>query len=217
MIKGIIFDCDGVIVDSEPLFIKAFRMQMDRYGMDVPDIDPMETAGTRMEEVAALVLKKYPQIDRTHEEYLKDQDECIEKVLMGDDLIPMKGFVEFVKKQHSLGRRMAVASGSPRNYVEHKLKLFQVDGYFDTIVSGDDVTRSKPDPETYALAADRLGFERNEMIAIEDAYLGVKSAKAAGLYVVGFKGGTVKGDTSEADEEVEEFEDIAILKESSQL
>ena len=212
MIKGIIFDCDGVILDSEPLFTKAFEMQKAPYAFPLKERDPAELIGTTLWESCRIVLQDNPQIDKTLDEFLAEHLHLINLVLMGDDLVPMDGFVEFVKEQYSKGKKLAVASSSPKDYVLHKLKLFGVEDCFSVVISGDDISRSKPDPEIYEVAVERLGLPKEEIIAIEDAYYGIKSAKAAGLYTVGFKGSTITQNTSEADEEVYGFSEIQILK-----
>ncbi|MBR4462540.1 MAG: HAD family phosphatase [Erysipelotrichaceae bacterium] len=212
MVKAIVFDCDGVILDSEPLFTKAFEAQKASYGFPIHMHDKAEVIGTTLRETCRIILEKNPRIDKTLDEFLEEHIRYVYQFLMSDDLEPMDGFVDFVKEQHAKGIKMAVASSSPMEYVLHKLRLFKVEDFFSVIVSGDDISRSKPDPEIYEVAVKKLGLPKEEIIAIEDAYYGIRSAKAAGLYTIGFKGSVLEQDTSEADEEVYRFQDIRILK-----
>ncbi len=212
MIKGIIFDCDGVILDSEPLFSKAYETHKATYGFPFVERSKEELIGTTIWESCRRILEDNPQIGKSVDDFYAEHLYYVDQVLMGDDLVPMEGFTDFVKEQFAKGIRMSVASSSPREYVLHKLRLFGVEDCFSFIVSGDDISHSKPDPEIYEVAAAKMDLPKEELIAIEDAYNGIASAKAAGLYTVAFKGSVIVQDTSEADEEVNRFSDIRILK-----
>jgi len=212
MIKGIIFDCDGVLLDSEPLFTKAMDIMVEAYGLDL-DLSLLPDAnGTTVEYFCRIVLDLFPQIDVPLEKLVRDYYYYSDLLLMSDDLKPMEGIRDFCKYQYEMGMQLSIASSSPAYYVRHKLKLFQIDRYFDHIVTADDITHSKPHPEIYQKAIERSGLSKNQLIVIEDAPNGIASAKAAGLYVVGFKGAKILQDTSQEDEEVYRFTDIQILK-----
>ncbi|MBQ6478478.1 MAG: HAD family phosphatase [Erysipelotrichaceae bacterium] len=212
MIKGIIFDCDGVLLDSEPLFTKAMDIMVEAYGFDL-DLSLLPDAnGTTVEYFCRIVLDLYPQIDVPLKKLVKDYYYYSDLLLMSDDLKPMEGIRDFCREQYEKGRQLSVASSSPAYYVRHKLKLFKIEPYFTYIVTADDITHSKPHPEIYQKAIERSGFDQDELIVIEDAPNGIAAAKAAGLYVVGFKGAKIIQDTSRADEEVCRFTDIQILK-----
>lgn len=211
MIKGIIFDCDGVLLDSEPIFTTATEMMMKERGIDFDMSRLGDSYGITVRHFCQLVLKVYPELGDL-ETFIRDYYEYCDRLLMSDDLVPMKGLQDFVRTQRARGMKMAIASSSPRYYVRHKINLFGISDCFDLIVCADDVTRSKPDPQVYLIATERLKEKKEDLIVIEDAPNGIASARAAGLYVVGFKGSELNQDTSEADEEVYRFEDIQILK-----
>ena len=211
-IKGIVFDCDGVIVDSEPYFAKGCADQLATFNIPF-DEEVFEAAtGGTARLMCEMLTAKYPQIDQSVDEYLEGFFYYTNIYLMSDELEPMTGLVEFVKDNYEKGIKMVVASSSPFYYVKHKLKLFGIDQYFDKVVSADDITHTKPHPEIYLKALEKLGMNSDEVIAIEDSTNGIKSAKAAGLYCVGFKASEIIQDTSLADEEVKSFKEIAILK-----
>ncbi len=211
MIKGIIFDCDGVLLDSEPIFAIATDMMMKDRGIDLDMSRLPDCNGITVRHFCQLILQVYPELGDL-ETFIKEYYEYCDRLLMSDDLFPMDGLQDFVRSQRSRGMKMAIASSSPRYYVQHKLDLFGISDCFDLIVCADDVTRSKPDPQVYLIAAKKLNEKREDLIVIEDAPNGIESAKAAGLYVVGYKGSKLIQDTSQADEEVYRFEDIRILK-----
>ena len=213
MIKGIIFDCDGVLLDSEPIFAKATDVMMEAYGLDLDLSVLPDGNGTTVTHFCKILLKHFPQIDIPLDRLVRDYYYYSDQLLMSDDLKPMEGIRRFCEEQHEKGLRLSVASSSPAYYVMHKLRLFGIEPYFDHIVSADDISHSKPHPEIYLKAIEKSGLKKQELIAIEDAPNGIRAAKAAGLYVVGFKGSVITQDTSQADEEVCRFEDIQILKE----
>ena len=156
MIKGIIFDCDGVILDSEPLFMQAAENQMHSYGISFDLKRIGDSTGITAELFCEKCLNAYPEINRSFEQVLQDFFIFSNQLLMSDDLKPMDGFIEFVMAMHRRGIGLAVASSSPADYILHKLDLFNVSSLFDVIVSSDDITHSKPDPEIYLKAIDRL-------------------------------------------------------------
>jgi HAD superfamily hydrolase (TIGR01509 family) len=215
MIKGIIFDCDGVLLDSEPIFAKATDIMMKAYGLDLDLSVLPDGNGTTVTHFCEILLKHFPQIGIPLDKLVKDYYYYSDQLLMSDDLKPMEGIKRFCQEQYEKGLRLSVASSSPAYYVMHKLRLFGIEPYFDHIVSADDITHSKPHPEIYLKAIGKSGLEKQELIAIEDAPNGIRAAKEAGLYVVGFKGSEISQDTSQADEEVFRFEDIQILKEGT--
>ena len=211
MIKGIIFDCDGVLLDSEPIFTTATEMMMEDRGIDFDMSKLPDCNGITVRRFCQIMLEFYPELGDL-EAFIKEYYEYCDRLLMSDDLSPMTGLQDFVRTQRKRGMKMAIASSSPRYYVQHKIDLFGISDCFDLIISANDVTRSKPDPQVYLIASERLGEKKEDLIVIEDAPNGIASAKAAGLYVVGFKGSELLQDTSKADEEVFRFEDIQILK-----
>ena len=205
--KGIIFDCDGVILDSESLFAKGSNDHLKALGIiQDPDYDDND-AGITLKAYCEKIIKYY-HIDQTLEEFLADEQKYLDKYFKDDELSPIEGLVDFLSKAFESGFKMGIASSSSKEYVKHKLKLFGIDKYFDFIVSGDMVTHSKPHPEIYLKAIEKMGLPANELLAIEDSVSGIRSAKDAGLYVIGLKASVIVQDTSNADLEVYSYKDI---------
>lgn len=192
-LKAVIFDCDGILVNTEPLHYRAFQevlvplglghdfnKYMARYiGFDDRDafIEAFGSAGLPMDEVLL------GQLVKAKEQALR------EIVAQGLDTFP--GVVELVRDLASHGVPLAVASGALRVEVRHFIESLGLRELFSVIVAADDVAKSKPDPETYLVALDQLGKELDDLsvdpgrvIAIEDTPAGIRSAKAAGLYVI---------------------------------
>ena len=160
MIKGIIFDCDGVLLDSEPIFAKAAEVMMEAYGLDL-DLKKLPDAnGTTVRHYCEVFLEHFPEVDIPLEKLVEDYYYYSDKLLMADDLKPMEGIREFCRHQYERGLQLSIASSSPAYYVEHKLRLFGIEPYFDHIVSADDINHSKPHPEIYLKAIERSGLEK---------------------------------------------------------
>lgn len=212
MIKAIIFDCDGVLFDSEPYFELGTKELIRTYGIELSqEIFDRNIGGTgRM--MCDDILKSYPSIPDDLDTITDKFFQYTDQYLMADNIQPFDGLYDFVKSLHDKGYKLAIASSSPKYYVQHKLDLFNIAQYFDLMVCKDDVTKCKPDPQVYNVTVEKLGFNKEECIVIEDATNGIKSAKNAGLYCVAYKASIVKQDTSLADEEVFNYNDIKVIQ-----
>jgi len=183
--RGIIFDMDGVLVDSEPFICEAaMRMFELTYGQVVrrEDFAPFVGAGEDrfIGGVAAqygVTLSMPCDKFRTYEIYLD---------IIRDRLKPLPGAVEFVHSVKARGLRSAVATSADRVKMEGNLREISLTpGDFDAIVTGDDVARKKPDPEIFLLAARRLDLSPAACLVIEDAPNGIAAAKSAGCRCLG--------------------------------
>lgn len=179
-VKGVIFDMDGVLCDSEPLIAEAAcRMFAETYGVDAVPLDFEPFIGTGEDRFLGGVAEKYgvtlsPDRDkqRTYALYLE--------MIVGR-LQPVSGAVSFVKHCRDLGKKIAVATSADKIKMDGNLKEIGLPpSFFDVCVTGDDIQHKKPDPETFLTAAVRLGLAPNECLVVEDAVNGVLAAKAAG-------------------------------------
>lgn len=177
MIQAVIFDLDGVIADSEPIHETAENAILEELG--AKDIE--YSTGVRFEDLLRRAsLKKGISVDI--------------KVVMGRKFDIMMGFAESLKPiEHSIklinslsGVKLAVVSGSTKNWVEFSLRKFGLNKKFDVVVTSEDFEKGKPDPEPFVIAAGMLGVNPTDCIVIEDSSAGVKSAKAAGMKCIGY-------------------------------
>ena len=184
-LRGIIFDMDGVLVDSEPFICEAaMRMFEATYGQIVKREDFAPFVGAGEDRFIGGVAEKYgislsmPRDKfRTYEIYLD---------IIRGRLDPLPGAVGFVKLVKQRGLKSAVATSADRVKMEgnlREIKLSPAD--FDAIITGDDVAKKKPDPEIFLLAAMRLDAQPAECLVIEDAPNGIAAAKAAGCRCLG--------------------------------
>lgn len=177
--RGVIFDMDGVLVDSEPFICKAGCLMYAELGLRVRPEDFVPFVGMGENRYLGGVAEKYHfpvDIDaikkRTYDIYLE---------IIRGALQPLPGVHEFIGRCRTLGKKIAVASSADQRKVEGNLREIGLAWEsFDTVVCGEDVVRKKPDPEIFLLAAKRLNLPASECLVVEDAVSGVAAARAAG-------------------------------------
>ena len=186
-LKAVLFDLDGLMVDTEPYQFGAFQVLLARRGIELPESAMAGLLG--YDEVTNLrQLKPQYDLPETVEELLAERRQIYLELLARERVAPMAGFWEVSGEARRLGLKQAVVSSSTRAYVEAALaKVFSARpelggfaGYFDAIVCGDEVENTKPAPDLYRLAVERLAVVPEECLALEDSPAGVRSARAAG-------------------------------------
>jgi HAD superfamily hydrolase (TIGR01509 family) len=187
MFTGVVFDLDGVIVDSHPLHKRAWRTFLASVGKDVSEADlDFIFEGRRRQEILIHFLGELS--DTEILEYGNKKDEFYREACAV--LEPVAGSVEFIKQLEKVGLRIAVATSASRQRARWTLQQLKIADYFEVVVTGDDVAQSKPDPTIYRLAAQGLSISPEYLFAIEDSVCGVRSAKSAGLRCLGIAVGT---------------------------
>ena len=182
--KGILFDMDGVLVDSEPLFHKAVNVMVERCG-GAPITEEENNRyllGTTVEETWIRV-KELRDVPQTPAELLAGYNEVVIEVLRSD-LIPRPGVRDLIAEAQRRSLPIAVASSSLREWVNLKLSVIGLTDAFPVRLGGDDIENGKPAPDIYIKAARLIGLEATECIAIEDSPIGLAAASASGAYTV---------------------------------
>jgi HAD superfamily hydrolase (TIGR01509 family) len=182
---AVIFDMDGVLIDSEPLHYAVLQEVLGLDGLHLSRTENEEFIGTTSEAMFSTLIARH-QLPRTVAAYISLYDAALLRVLEHPH-DPAPGVAALVKRLRALGVRLAVASSSRCLWVEGTLRSLGLSSAFDCIVAGDDVQRGKPDPAIYLLAAQRLGIAPGYCLAIEDSPNGVQSARAAGMDVLGVR------------------------------
>lgn len=208
MYKGVIFDCDGVLVDTEGLFSSASNDHLKDLGIEQTEIE-QSFSGVRLYEYSEYIVKKYF-LNMSVEKFMLDEQQYYKNYFTDSALIPMPGLINFIIGLKKAGMKLAIASSSSKAYVEHMIKLFNIERYFDVVVCGDEVLKSKPDPDIYLKTIAKMGMSNSELIAIEDSKAGITSAKTAGLYVIAYKGSKIIQDTRLADFEINDYSAVNI-------
>jgi len=210
MLKALVFDMDGVIIDSEPLQAEIAVHVLKKLGGNPQPREFYEFIGVRNEEMWT-ILKERHNIKESVKEILEIHQDYKKKRFSEADVETVEGIPELIKEAKSRGLKIALATSSPKFLAEHILKKFDLYKYFNVLVTADDITHSKPDPEIYIKAAQFLGVKPEECIAIEDAHFGVKAAKAAGMKCIAYVNpNSGNQDLSEADCKVYSIKDIRL-------
>ena len=202
MIRAIIFDFDGLIVDTEEPIFRAWQRIYREHGQELPleqwltIIGGTGTPGAIFDPVDDLGSRKGETLDRAE---LKGLERLYYKeATMMQQLLP--GVRKYLDDARRLKLATAIASSSSRRWIDEHLSRIGIEHSFDAIVSRDDVNKTKPDPELYQTAVARLGVTPGEAIALEDSSNGLAAAKAAGLYCVAVPNAmTASMDLSRAD------------------
>ena len=180
--SAVIFDMDGVLLDSEPLHYEAVRVLLAEHGVEFPLEDYFRYLGTTLTSTWDDLCERYP-ISMPFEQFeARYNSDVLDQYLAGAPLI--RGARELVEQLRDAGVPIAVASSSHRIWVDAALSGAGLREYFEQTTAGDEVSMGKPSPEIYLKAAEKLGLDPSECIAIEDAPAGVESARAAGMKVV---------------------------------
>jgi len=201
---------DGVIIDSEPLHQSCERAIFNSLGISVTDEVHHSFTGCTDELMWSRIADIYglsvniPDIIHTKKSlyltYLKEKE-----------ISPIAGVVELMNRLSDNGIFIALASSAPHEQIDHILDVFHIKHFFHSIISGEDVTNGKPDPEIFLTAATSVGIEPASCIVIEDAYNGIIAAKSAGMKCIAFHNPhSGNQDLTKADLVVTSFDEITL-------
>lgn len=181
-VRAVIFDLDGLMVDSEPLAKQAWRALLARYG-HVLDAETMgATYGLRPQDSARLIHERYD-LPLSAEEVSKAQSALFwEQIEEG--LKPMPGINELLAAVDARGLPRAVATASGRAYAPLALRAAGIADGFQALITGQDVAHGKPAPDIFLAAAHALDVAPTACMALEDSALGIQSARTAGMLAV---------------------------------
>jgi len=183
MIKGVIFDMDGVLVDNRDAHIEAFEIFCGRYGVTDWRERLAEVFGMGNDDIMRRILPA-ELIERRGIAALADEKERIYREIYAPAIAPVRGLPELLKAFAEADIRCAVGSSGCAENVRFVLDACGIGGYFSALVSGDMATRCKPDPEIYSTAAEKLGLAPHECVVFEDSKAGIEAGKRAGMKVI---------------------------------
>ena len=185
MIKNIIFDFDGVLVDSEILVAKAFAKYMQNFGIDIDEKEFASFAGKKTVQVIEILSKKYSIKDQ--EKFFRDIMEIASNIYK-KELTTVKGAYDFVS---NLKFNMFIGSNSMKERIIDGLQRVKLDKYFkpEQVYSFDLVDNPKPDPDVYLKALEDNNLIKTETMIIEDSAVGVMAGVAANVKVIGLTAG----------------------------
>lgn len=206
--KCVMFDFDGVIVDSE-LYAKdlLIRVIRENYGTEISEEDALHVIGYNTARTVAYMNEKYG-LSIAVDDYLSKYSRYDNFYVDYDGIKPIDGAVECIESLSRAGFTVGLVSSTGAKFILSALNRLHMTGCFDFIVTGDMVSSSKPAPDPYLKGIRFSGFSAEDCIAVEDSPAGVTAAKAAGLYTVGFKAASIKLDTSASDIEVGTYSEL---------
>lgn len=182
MIKAIIFDMDGVMIDSEPLWEKTERILLGRRNIDYSPDYRDQIVGLNQKDSGRLLINTF-ELNETIEEIISERVEIL-TAIYEKELEVVPGLIPLLSELRKNNYLLAVASSSPLRVIDFVLDMFSLHNYFSQVVSGECTENGKPHPDIYLHTAERLGVKPRECVAIEDSINGVKSAKAAGMFCI---------------------------------
>ncbi len=187
---GLIFDMDGVVIDSNPYHKIAWGRFLKGKGIpcDDPFFDNVLSGRTGPTSLRIIFGDDLP--ESLLEEYLREVDENYQNILrQTDEVYPIAGLYDFLSAVRSNGYRLALATSAPPLNIELGLEKLKLEGVFEVVVGKVDVVHGKPDPEVYLTTVERLGLPVENCIVFEDSKAGIQSALGAGMPVVGIASG----------------------------
>ena len=207
--QAVIFDMDGVIIDSEPLHFRAEKRLFRELGIEIAVAEHQGYVGQTSRAMWGRIRRQYG-LSLSLEELVAHSRRLIRELItaaLPDLLIP--GLTECLDYLRDRGLDLLLASSSEKALIELVLKKFDLEDYFPHRVSGDEVGRGKPAPDIFLLAAARAGISPAGCLVIEDSAHGVRAAKAAGMTCIGFKNpSSGSQDLSAADAVITRFSQI---------
>jgi HAD superfamily hydrolase (TIGR01509 family) len=196
-IGAILFDMDGVLMDSEPFHLRATQFVLgDRATFTARD--NLAFIGATDPEMFRVLRVLFDLETPTSELVSRKREHLI--ALVRSEGRPLPGVPEIPLRLRETGLRLGLVSASARSVIDAVLEAVSLGGAFDTVVSGDEVARGKPAPDGFIMAARRLAMEPERCLVVEDSRNGVLAGKAAGMTVAAVPGSTTSGqDFSPAD------------------
>jgi beta-phosphoglucomutase len=181
-VQGVIFDMDGVIVDSHPSHRKAWHRFLQSVGKDVSEGElDFILDGRKRHEILRHFLGELSEGELI--EYGNRKDDFFQQAL--SDVKPVPGVIDFVRQLKRSAIPVALATSGSKRRAQFTLRRLQLTEYFGAVITGNDVAEGKPDPAIYCVACEQLEVPAAHVVAFEDAVSGIHAARGAGLECIG--------------------------------
>lgn len=186
MLEAVLFDMDGVIIDTEPFFLRSESMLLKEFGVDTELEYHFRYQGTTHEYMWEAMKNEF-NLDAPVGELVERANVIRNRLMEEDGLQPIPGVIPFIARLHEAGVPLAIASSSPLTDIHKAVKALDIEKYFSYFVSGESVAHSKPAPDIFLDAAENVKANPENCVVIEDSKNGVASAYAAGCKCIGFR------------------------------
>ncbi len=212
-LKAVLFDMDGVIVNTEPIHRKAFFKMFDDLNINVSDELYSSLLGSSTKQICAVLVKEF-NLDKTAEELTKiKQDYLKYYFLNGSEFNLIDGVEKLIKHYYDNGIKMVLASSANMTTINWVFERFDLNKYFIGKISGADLKESKPNPEIFIKASEIANEPKENCMVIEDSTNGILASYRAGIFCSAYKSFHSKNqDYSKANILVEDYKDLEISK-----
>jgi beta-phosphoglucomutase family hydrolase len=211
MMKAVIFDLDGVIAETEHMHIQAEKQAMLKYGVKISEDELHQYTGTTAKQMFTELIRKY-KLNTTFDKILKEKEKILFR-LLEKDVRPTKGVIELLHELKQMKLKLGIASSAHERLIDYTLEKFEIKQLFDSVISAEDITHGKPNPEILLVCARKLKVNPAECLVVEDAKLGVEAAKTAEMKCLGYRNpSSGKQDLSKADLITDDLSKLDIQK-----
>lgn len=187
MIKTVIFDMDGVLIDSEPIHFSAYLQHFRELNIEVSDELYQTFVGSSTKNIYKRIKEQFDLVQSVQELIVRKRELFYKFFAESETLELISGVLELIRELHKNKVQLIVASSSSHQNINAVFKKFDLDKYFSHKVSGEDFPESKPNPAIFNKAVELSKHQKNECIVIEDSTNGIKAANNAGVFVIGYK------------------------------
>src|SRR5579862_538135 len=211
MIQAVIFDLDGVIIDSEPIHFRLENQMLEELNIVLTLQDYSSFVGTSTQTMWRRIIDKHQLPYSASELAEKNHARYLEILGQSKELTPIPGISALIKGLYENNFKIAVASSSVPDIIAAVLEKFNLSGFFLTTVSGAELPHSKPHPGIFLKTAELINCSPSECLVIEDSKNGIVAAKAAGMRCIGFLNpNSGVQDLSKADVIIKSFKEISV-------
>ncbi|MGL4695327.1 HAD family hydrolase [Enterococcus larvae] len=208
--KAVIFDMDGVLVDSEYTFLESKTALLKDAGYEKDVSYQYQFMGTTFEFMWSK-MKEELGLPLSVGDYIEEMNQRREEMIERDGIKAIPHAVQVVQRLSEAGFKLAVASSSPKVEIERAMNALDIAKFFDILVSGEEVAHSKPAPDVFLRAAALLEINPKDCLVFEDTRNGSRAAEAAEMYCIGFENPEYPAqDLSAADEVIHDFQEVSI-------
>lgn len=209
--KAIFLDMDGVIFDSERIRMDYIGQLLKGLGKKVEPEELVKVSGISNREIAVRLVEDY-KLPLSMAAFQRRMERWTRGLyLKTPDLMPFPGLTEFLTTAREWGLKTGLVSSTRCQEILDGLNRFTLAPFFDVIIGREACLKRKPHPEPYLQAASFVGVEPGACTVVEDSVVGIRAGKGAGMYVVGFKGGSLRQDVGQADAAVDSYRALTDL------